>query len=472
MLQLGISQEMLTQVVNQPHQGVASDGLDRMIVVHWLNPEGAILVDSKVTKYTDVPDSDFRKIEEVTPHLAIRISNMLPAGRIHHQSPILELLPIVAESFGAKVTGHPDEDAAWVYEGRWDGHSIHVLAYSTESTLFVAGSFPAPGKCELAWSLDRQRYLGWFNKHLASSVRTSLSIPALQALITAQRTLLEELFPAGWFADEIRGRSHHPANIRWRACQDLLAQSGRVRIADDVELVKSFLATWLDNVALIQATQGSVVSQRLGDLANYGDEAVQNRLRTVVLDPDQFFDVLLEVSCAAWHISHGHKVQATERDGMPDFALEIPGWQLPIQAECKRIRRGPRVKRAIEKANRQIKNVGQRCYGLVYLDVSECAKVPDLVDPVSLKADTLPDEIVALKNEVQRFLDRVYTSLSGVILLWKHQTVLPMNDGGLLFVFRYQNLLVRHRNPKEPLPEDTEQISVGFSNTVRILPGA
>jgi len=472
MFHLGISQEMLTQVVNQPHQGVASDGFDRTIVVHWLHPESAILVDSIVTKYMDVPDSDFRKIQEVAPQLAIRISNALPAGTIHCQSPILELLPIVAESFGAKVTGHMDEDAAWVYEGPWDGRSIHVLTDSAVSTLFVAFSSPAPNKCELAWSLDRERYLDWFNKHLASSVQASLAIAPIQALITAQKALLEELFPNGWFTGAIHERSQHPANIRWRACEDLLAQKGRVRLSGAVEVVKLFLSTWLDNFALIQATQGSVVSQRVGDLANYGDKAVQKRLRAVVRDPDQFFDVLLEVSCAAWHISHGHKVEATQRDGMPDLALEIPGWQLPIQAECKRVKRSSRIKEAIEKANRQIKNVGQRCYGLVYIDVSECAKVPDLVDPLSLRDDKIPDEIVAIKNEVQRLLDRVYTSVSGVILLWKHHIVLPMKDGGLLFIFRYQNLLVRHRSPKEPLPEDTEQISVGYTNTVRILPDA
>jgi len=186
------------------------------------------------------------------------------------------------------------------------------------------------------------------------------------------------------------------------------------------------------HVALIQATQGSVVSQRLGDLANYRDEAVQKRLRAVVRDPDQFFDVLVEVSCAAWHISRGHKVEATQRDGMPDLELEIPGWQIPIQAECKRVKRDSRIKGAIEKANRQIKNVGQRCYGLVYHDISEGAKVPELVDLLSLRNNKIPDEIAAFKNEVQRLLGRVYTSVSGVILLWKRHTVLPMKDGGLL----------------------------------------
>jgi hypothetical protein len=209
----------------------------------------------------------------------------------------------------------------------------------------------------------------------------------------------------------------------------------------------------------------------LGDFANCGDETVQKRLRTAIRDPDQFFDELVVVSCAGWHLSRGHRVAITQKEGMPDLALEIPRWQLPIQAEGKRIRKGDTyspLKCAIQKANTQIKNAGQRCHGLVYLDVT------DRVASVSFEIgnDSPPNEIVAIQHEMQRLLNQHYTSVSGVILLWKYYTILQMNDGGALCLVRYKSLLVRHRRPRESLPEDCEPILLGYTTMLRIVPDA
>jgi hypothetical protein len=87
------------------------------VAVHWVAPASAILVDCVVNRREDDVEQKLTTIHEVAAQLAIRISNVLPAGSIHPGSAISELLPIVAESFGAKVTGDANEDAAWVYEG-------------------------------------------------------------------------------------------------------------------------------------------------------------------------------------------------------------------------------------------------------------------------------------------------------------------------------------------------------------------
>ena len=139
----------------------------------------------------------------------------------------------------------------------------------------------------------------------------------------------------GWFVDEKRKRLPHPAYIRWQRCEDLLAGNGLVQLPADNEILNTLMVALCDNLSLIQATGGSVDAQKLGDLANYGDEAVQKRLRAVIQVPDQFLDVLVEVACAGWHVWRGHEVKATEEEGMPDLELKIPAWPLPIQAECK-----------------------------------------------------------------------------------------------------------------------------------------
>lgn len=469
---LGISQELLTRTVNERHIGLVSDGLDRVVAVHWIDSESAVLVDSIVTKRTDDAELHCTSIHEVVAQLAIRVSDVLPAGRFDHETPLSDLLRVVAASFGLKVSCHTSEGAAYLYEGPWDGSAPRLYGDTPASFMYLAGSFyPDLKRCELVWSLDLHRYLAWFNEHLAHSVEASMPISRSVDLIQAQKRLLEELFPAGWFSPENwRRHLQHPAYIRWRLCADLLARKGRVRIPDDIELVHTFLSALLDNITLIEATRGTLDAQGLGNLANYGDEAVRRRLQAVIQDRREFLGVLVEVSCAAWHVSHDHEVTASEETGMPDLALGIPGWELPIQAECKRVGKDAnysRFKEVIKKANSQVKCTSQRCYGLLYLDVS------DRVNKASF-GNSLPNEIAKIQETVQRCLSLHYTSIGGVVLLWKGQRhiTLSMRDGreAIACVLQYRSHLIRHRMPKEPLPENPEPIMFGYTSMLHVLP--
>jgi len=456
---VGISPELLTRTVNERHHGLVNDSLNRFLAVHWLNSENAIFVDSIVTKYTEELtelDQNRIKIWQVAPQLAIRLSNVLPAGSLSPESPISELLPIVAESFGLKVSCHPDEDATWVYEGPWDGETVTLLGTSGPAVYVAFSPKPDLKNCELAWSFDREKYVAWFVKNLADSVRATMPLD----FVKAQKILLETLFPNGWFVNAKGKNLKHPAYIRWQRCEDLLARNGRIQLPADNELLNILMVALCDNLSLIQATRGSVDAQKLGDLANYGDEAVQKRLGAVIQFPDQFLDVLVEVACAGWHVWRGNEVKPTEDKGMPDLELKIPAWPLPIQAECKCVKNSA-FEKAIKKANKQIKKAAQPCYGLVYLDISQRS-----VDPASFWSDSLPNEFSQIQMEVQGCLRDFNKSVSGVILLWKDHIILRMNDGGALCLHRYRSVLIRHMNPNEPLPEDTERIMVG--NTVML----
>jgi len=303
---------------------------------------------------------------------------------------------------------------------------------------------------------------------IARAVQASTPIVTAVDVIQAQKRLLEALFPTGWFSTKAKRHWQHPAYIQWRLCEELLVREGRIHIPDDLEVIQTLLSAWLDNMTLIQATRGSVDALELGDLANYGDEAVCRRLRAVIQEPNQFLDVLVEVSCAAWHVSRGHDVTATEEKGMPDLALEIPGWRLPIRADCKRVGKdagSSRFKNVIEKGNAQIKRTNQRCHGLLYLDVS------DRVAKASF-GDSLPDEIAKIQETIQHCLNQYYTSVGGVVLLWKDYITLPMKDGseGVVCFLTYQSHLIRHRKPNDPLPEDPESVIFGYTAGLQVLP--
>ena len=466
MHRLGISQELLTRTVNERHLGLISDGLDRVVAVHWIDSESAVLVDSIITKRAD--DADHcTSIHEIVAQLAIRVLQVLPAGRFGRETALPQLMQVVAASFGFKVSCHTGEDAAYLYEGPWDGGAPRLYGDNPASFMYVAGSYyPDLKRCELVWSLDLHRYLAWFNEHLARSVEASMPIPTSVDLIQAQKRLLEELFPAGWFLRENWRQCSHPAYIRWRLCADLLDRKGRVRIPDHINVVHTFLSALLDNITLIDATRGSLDAQKLGDLANYGDEAVCRRLQAEIQHPRAFLDVLVEVSCAAWHVSRGHEVLATEETGMPDLALRIPGWELPIEAECKRVGKDAgysRFKHIIGDGDRKIKRRDQRCYGVLYIDVS------DRMDKAK-SGDSLPDEIAKIQEEVQRCLHVHYTFIGGVILLWKGHTTRSVTDGRkeIACVLEYRSHLIRHRMPKEPLPENPTPIMLEYTTILSV----
>ena len=153
---------------------------------------------------------------------------------------------------------------------------------------------------------------------------------------------------------------------------------------------------------------------------------------------------------------------------MPDLAPEIPGWPLLIQVDCKRIKKDSkdsRLGRAIQDTNAKIKQTGQHCHGLVYIDVS------DRVTETNFGDDSLPKEIKDVKNFVQRQLAQHNTHVSGAAILWKDYIVVPMEhatDRALCFI-RYRSQLVRHQNPKEPLPAAAERFMPGYTAMLSIL---
>ncbi len=160
MHELSISQELLTRTMNERHLGLVSDGLDRIISVRWIDSENAILMDGIITKRTDDPELHRTRIHEVEAQLAIRISNALPAGRLGRQISLPELLQVVAASFGLKVSCHTSQNAAYLYEGPWDGSAPRFYGDTPASFVYVAGSFyPNLKRCELVWSLDRHQYI-------------------------------------------------------------------------------------------------------------------------------------------------------------------------------------------------------------------------------------------------------------------------------------------------------------------------
>jgi len=199
-----------------------------------------------------------------------------------------------------------------------------------------------------------------------------------RSFLETSKRVLEELFGAEWFLSPPRKR--HPAYQRWVLCNELLIRDALIRLPEDQQHLREITQLVLDNYALFQATAGNLVPFELGSLANYGDESVRKRLKSVVQEPTKFLDVLVELNYAAWHKSRGHRVQAFENEGFPDFEVHIDDLPLPLVTDCKRVRAsttGRRFPKLVEKSNKQIKNLGKSCYGLAVIDISEKVQNPE-----------------------------------------------------------------------------------------------
>jgi hypothetical protein len=72
-------------------------------------------------------------------------------------------------------------------------------------------------------------------------------------VVKAQKAVLEELFPSGWFAKAKGKDLKHPAYVRWQRCLDLIARNGRIQLPADNEIISALLAAFCDNLSLIQA---------------------------------------------------------------------------------------------------------------------------------------------------------------------------------------------------------------------------
>jgi hypothetical protein len=234
-------------------------------------------------------------------------------------------------------------------------------------------------------------------------------------------------------------------------------------IPEDLNILSDIAQIFLDSIVLVQCTRGNIETLDLGSLANYGDIKVQKRLKAVMIDHNQFLDAMTELTYAAWHISKGHRVVATEDSGIADFSVRIPSLELPIIADCKRLKENTAIRRvrdATSTANRQIKGTGSNGIGLAVIDISD--RVPN---PPTF-SDATPLEVEQVAAEVARALKGSNSSVSGVILIWNYYLLRELFEPKhkLFIALRRRSKLVPHAAPRVPLPESIDELLPG--NTV------
>ena len=292
-----------------------------------------------------------------------------------------------------------------------------------------------------------------------NEVTDETGMPLISKFLMAQKGILEELFGLQWFMLNNDRTMMHPAYKRWKLCEALLSRNGRFKFPQDEPLLPELAKVMIENVALVQCTKGELDSFKLGSIANYGDQAVQKRLRSEIKFPSKYFDVLTELQFAAWHISRKHQVKAYEKAGA-DHEILISGWDLPVISDCKRIARdtsASRIRKVIDKANQQIKRHPSSCYGIVVVDLSEKVPVCENI------TDSFPPELEVFRKAAVDALRFYYSSISAALLIWNEIYILGPKEGGnlIMVVLRTRSKILHHQKPKNAIPSRLDLNEMG-----------
>lgn len=297
-----------------------------------------------------------------------------------------------------------------------------------------------------------------------NEVTDETGTPLISKFLMAQKGILSGLFGLKWFEQHNDRTTRHPAYKRWKLCEALLSRNGRFKFPQDEPLLPELAKVMIENVALVQCTKGELDSFKLGSIANYGDQAVQKRLRSEIKFPSKYFDVLTELQFAAWHISRKHQVKAYEKAGA-DHEILISGWDLSVISDCKRIARdtsASRIRKVIAKANQQIKQHPSSCYGIVVIDLSEKVPVCENI------TDCFPPELEVFRNEAVDALKFYYSSISAALLIWNEIHIIGPKGGGnlIMVVLRTRSKIVHHQKPKKAIPPSFDLNDIKVANHI------
>jgi hypothetical protein len=254
--------------------------------------------------------------------------------------------------------------------------------------------------------------------------------------------LLEDLF--GGLPGELSGHRwlragppEHLAVQQWRACQVLMGHGGGFVLPDQADVVVQLALLLRDASVLAGITGEDLSALRLGDLAGYGDEAVQRRIFGEITNPAKYEDLMVELYMAAWYRGQGYEVTPSVREGYPDLRVDVNG-SFPTFIECKRLHtaRPDRVAEIVRKANKQIRTAAadwaDEYSGVLVIDATPVAGV------VETSGDEVPEALQAVQQAAARALRPGQNrSVRSALVVWsRYDARGPVPGRRMIFALR------------------------------------
>lgn len=250
--------------------------------------------------------------------------------------------------------------------------------------------------------------------------------------------LLEKLVSNDWF-NKAKNKQH-PAYKKWEFCKKMESQNGIIKFPEQTSELPIFAQTLIDSAILITVTEGNLQRLSMGSFDKF-TKPVKDKILNSLHHPTQFDDVMLELSFAAWHLMEKHKAEVLETSGYPDVKIIIPKTKIPVFAECKNIKvdKNNRIATEIKKANKQLKRVKEKHYGIAVLNVATPIKLHQV------STDIFPARV----NEIISFIKGLlssnkYRSIGAVILIWDDYIEIGKPPQKTLLAYRRRFIRIDH----------------------------
>jgi hypothetical protein len=133
----------------------------RIGAVHWF-PNKIVFVNALVSEHHRIGGRI--NLDEVNANLVLRLSDVLPAGSITKEMHFVDILTVVADSFGLPLSTTQGGEAKTLHiESQWD-RTIDIPTAGEESFL-LQGTFSADeNKCHYVWAFSPDKYMQWFEQ--------------------------------------------------------------------------------------------------------------------------------------------------------------------------------------------------------------------------------------------------------------------------------------------------------------------
>jgi hypothetical protein len=275
------------------------------------------------------------------------------------------------------------------------------------------------------------------------------------------KEILEMMFPKGWFLQT--KNKDHPAYVRWRVCNKIIEQGGMIRYPEQEDALLPIARTILDSGVVVALTDGDFGQLKFESFNSLGEKDVREKIRSRILNPQQFEDLMVELCVGAYHKMEGHKISLLEKEGYPDLKVEIAGICTPLFIECKHLwtMSSNNIQSAIKKANRQIKKAKGDYPGLSYGVTLLDASIPLFIRKV--ENDLLPRQLEQVLSAIELALSgNKNTSISAGIIVWDDYMKMGDPPKPTYLAFRRRAKIVRHKAEILPIP-DSIQLFQGFT---------
>ena len=267
---------------------------------------------------------------------------------------------------------------------------------------------------------------------------------------------METFFTRDWFvrATDVT----HEAYQQWNICNQAIAQNGAIKYPQQACYLPIIGKIQMDTFLLSQLTTGSA-NKLITGVVNYGSRNVQKKIASRFPDSEQFQDLMVELYIGASHLLNKDSVTPLETLGYPDMKIDFCNSTDGAFIECKHLRSrdSRRVIDVVTKANTQLENTKNDCFGVLIIHVAEPTNTGCTTD------SSIPKEVLDVQKCVEALLTgNQNTAINCSIIVWDGFQIMSAFANRTSVFYARRTIRLNHGYPTKTIPP-TFKLFNGFT---------